>query len=87
MPAGPWLLVVGMHRSGTSALTGALGELGMAVPAAEDRYEYYGPAKGNPEHWESRAMGLQDDALLERLGCTWDAPPDPDVGVRSPLGL
>ena len=77
MPSGPWLLVVGMHRSGTSALTGALGQLGMAVPAAADRYEYYGPAEGNPEHWESRAMGLHDQALLGRRGGTWEGPPDP----------
>jgi hypothetical protein len=87
MPAGPWLLVVGMHRSGTSALTGALGQLGMAVPAAADRYEYYGPAEGNPEHWESRAMGVRDDALLERLGGTWDGPPDPDCDMSSDRDL
>ena len=28
-PPGPWVLVVGMHRSGTSALAGALGQLGL----------------------------------------------------------
>jgi hypothetical protein len=83
MPPGPWLLVVGMHRSGTSALTGALGRLGLAVPTAPDRYEYYGRAEGNPEHWESRALGIQDDALLERLGSSWDGPPDPDAFTRS----
>ena len=78
MPAGPWLLVIGMHRSGTSAIAGALGQLGLTVPAARDRYEYYGSAEGNPQHWESRAMGVHDDALLEQLGGTWDCPPDPD---------
>jgi len=87
MPAGPWLLVVGMHRSGTSALTGALGHLGMSVPVAADRYEYYGSAEGNPEHWESRAMGVHDDGLLERLGSTWDGPPDPDTLAASDVGL
>jgi hypothetical protein len=85
MPAGPWLLVVGMHRSGTSALTGALGRLGMALPVAADRYEYYGPAEGNPEHWESRLMGLHDDGLLELWGGTWDGPPDPDTLAESDL--
>ncbi len=77
MPVGPWLLVVGMHRSGTSALTGALGQLGLAVPAPEDRFEYYLRTEHNPDHWESRALGLLDDALLERLGGSWDGPPDP----------
>jgi hypothetical protein len=77
MPVGPWLLVVGMHRSGTSAVTGALGQLGLAVPPQGDRWE---PSEDNPEHWESRALGLYSDVLLERLGGTWDRPPDPDLG-------
>ena len=83
MPVGPWLLVVGMHRSGTSAVTGALGHLGLAVPVAEDRYGYYGPTEDNPDHWESRAIGNHDDALLERLGGTWDRPPDREPGWES----
>jgi hypothetical protein len=80
MPAGPWLLVVGMHRSGTSAVTGALGHLGFAVPPQSDRWE---PSEDNPEHWESRALGLYCDVLLERLGGTWDRPPDTDSDVES----
>jgi hypothetical protein len=79
MPMGPWLLVVGMHRSGTSAITGALGRLGFAVPVPGDRYE---PSGDNPDHFESRAIGLHDDALLERLSATWDRPPDP---ARQPV--
>ena len=80
MPVGPWLLVVGMHRSGTSAVTGALGQLGLAVPAADDRWE---PSEDNPDHWESRALGNHDDVLLERLGGTWDRPPEPDIDWAS----
>jgi hypothetical protein len=83
MPTGPWVLVVGMHRSGTSAVTGALGHLGLAVPMPEDRYGYYVPTEDNPEHWESRAMGSLDEALLERLGGTWDRPPDRESGWES----
>ena len=75
MPAGPWVLVVGMHRSGTSAVTGALGRLGLAVPIESDRWE---PSEDNPDHFESRALALHCDRLLERLGGTWDRPPDPD---------
>ncbi len=84
MPVGPWLLVVGMHRSGTSAVTGALGYLGFAVPVAQDRWE---PSPDNPDHWESRALGNHDDALLERLGGTWDRPPDPELDWESDPGL
>jgi len=80
MPDGPWLLVVGMHRSGTSAVTGALGYLGLAVPLAQDRWA---PSRDNPDHWESRALGDYDDALLERLGGTWDRPPDPALDWES----
>jgi hypothetical protein len=84
MPAGPWLLVVGMHRSGTSAVTGALGHLGFAVPPQSDRWE---PSEDNPEHWESRALGLYCDVLLERLGGTWDRPPDPGPDEESDRDL
>jgi hypothetical protein len=72
LPLGPWLLVVGMHRSGTSALTGALSHLGPAVPCADDlvagRYD-------NPVHYESSALTDLDDALLGALGGSWSAPP------------
>ena len=72
LPLGPWVLVVGMHRSGTSALTGALGRLGLAVPAADDlvagRYD-------NPVHYESQVLNDLDDAILAALGGSWSAPP------------
>jgi hypothetical protein len=54
--------------------------LGFAVPVAQDRWE---PSADNPDHWESRALGNHDDALLERLGGTWDRPPDPDLDWKS----
>jgi hypothetical protein len=72
LPLGPWVLVVGMHRSGTSALTGALGRLGLALPATGDlvagRYD-------NPVHFESQALNDLDDAILAALGGSWSAPP------------
>ena len=61
MPAGPWLLVVGMHRSGTSALTGALGRLGMALPVKADRYR--SPRAGGGQ---SRALGKSADGAPRR---------------------
>jgi len=71
-PSGPWVLVLGMHRSGTSALTGALGALGLALPAPDDlvtgRYD-------NPVHYESRSLTDVGDAVLRALGGSWSAPP------------
>jgi hypothetical protein len=74
LPVGPWVLVVGMHRSGTSAVTGALGALGLALPPAEDRMDW---PESNPEHWESLSLSLFDEELLNRQGGSWDGPPEP----------
>jgi hypothetical protein len=71
-PSGPWVLVVGMHRSGTSAITGALGRLGLAVPAPHDLVT---GRPDNPVHFESRALTDVDDAVLRAAGGTWSAPP------------
>jgi hypothetical protein len=80
--AGPWVLVVGMHRSGTSAVTGALGAMGLNEIRSEDRMDW---PESNPEHWESLSLGLHDEDLLNRLGGSWDGPPDfPDGWEHSP---
>jgi hypothetical protein len=75
-----------MHRSGTSAVTGALGSLGFAIPVEEDRWE---PSPDNPDHWESRALAIHCDLLLDRLGGTWDRPPESmsDEELREHLGV
>jgi hypothetical protein len=70
---GPWVLVIGMHRSGTSALTGALGAAGFQLTRPDDRVEW---AESNPDHWESLSLTLYDEGLLARLDGSWDAPPD-----------
>ncbi len=61
-----------MHRSGTSALAGVLGRLGLMLPAPDDlvvgRYD-------NPVHYESRALTDVDDGILAALGGSWSAPP------------
>ncbi len=74
---GPWVLVVGMHRSGTSAVTGALGALGLQVVRNDDRVFW---PESNPEHWESLSLGLHNEDLLARLGGGWDGPPDLEEG-------
>ncbi len=76
MPEGPWLVVVGMHRSGTSAMTGAMASLGFNTPHTGDLAVW---AESNPEHWESRTMVRVDDQLLRKMGGSWEAPP-----VREP---
>ena len=62
------ILVLGMHRSGTSALTRVLSLLGAALPN-----NVLGSAPGNETgHWEpERLMVLHDQMLLE-AGSRWD---------------
>ena len=63
------LIVLGMHRSGTSALTGALAKSG-AFPGTELM-----PATAdNPEgYWECAPVVRLNDELLTRLGSRWDS--------------
>ena len=77
IPKGPWIVVIGMHRSGTSALTGVLGGLGLALPQPSDRWE---PLPSNPEHFESASMVWFDEHLIEVLEGNWDAPPPMPAG-------
>lgn len=72
MKACEWLLVVGMHRSGTSAVTGVIHELGFGIPQGADLMQ---GGADNPNHFESWAMTAFNDELLEFLGGTWDSPP------------
>ncbi len=67
---GDALLVLGMHRSGTSAITGALGVLGVPLGS---RLIDAGP--DNPGgYWEQRDAVLLDEQLLHALGSDWDDP-------------
>ena len=90
MPEGPWVVVVGAHRSGTSAITGALVAMGLQGVDPGDRTDW---EESNPEHWESLSAALFDDELLAEVGGTWDAPPElgrmPDVHDvrRSPADI
>ncbi len=83
-PAGPWVVVVGMHRSGTSAVAGAIGALGFNVVSPQDRLS---PHDSNPEHWESLAVLQHSDAVLAHFGGTWDAPPQLPDGWENDSGL
>jgi hypothetical protein len=57
--------VVGMHRSGTSAVTRAVNLLGVPLGRADDIYS----AKDNPSgHWESRTLCALNDVILHSFG-------------------
>jgi hypothetical protein len=62
-----------MHRSGTSAITGVLAALGLHVPRPKDLMP---GADDNPHFWESLTAYEINSDLLERLGGSWDAPPE-----------
>ncbi len=64
-----FLFVLGMHRSGTSALTGALAKSG-AAPGAH----LMPPTNDNPEgYWECAPVVRLNDELLKRMGSRWDS--------------
>ena len=79
------VVVLGMHRSGTSAVTGVIDALGLPACRAEDRFP---PRKWNARgNFESRSLTLFDEQLLNFLGGTWWAPPMPPKGWADRLAL
>ncbi|MFC4172950.1 rhamnan synthesis F family protein [Microvirga sp. GCM10011540] len=77
------LLVIGMHRSGTSALSGVLSQLGIAVPgelmAATERNQ-----RG---YFENQKLMAFHDHVLATLGSSWDDPlPIAPDWIHSPTG-
>ena len=62
------LLVLGMHRSGTSALTRMLSLLGAALPE-----HVVGAMRGNEAgHWEPERLVNLHDEMLTEAGSRWD---------------
>jgi hypothetical protein len=74
--AGPWILVAGMHRSGTSAVSRLAAGLGLGGVAGDDTVEW---AASNPDHAESLTLTTFDDDVLRAAGGSWDGPPDPQA--------
>lgn len=68
------VLVLGMHRSGTSAIAGALEAMGFEVGPENDLM----PADvDNPEgYFELLSIVRANDDLLAHFGGRWDSPPD-----------
>jgi hypothetical protein len=67
------VVILGMHRSGTSLITRLVSLLGLALCREEDLLV---GRKANPRgHWESNSMLAFNDRLLEELDASWFCPP------------
>lgn len=67
------VLVLGMHRSGTSAVTRIVNLLG--VPLGREEGLLAGDERNAKGYWESGNLMLFHEHLLSWLGGRWDAPP------------
>jgi hypothetical protein len=72
-----WILVVGMHRSGTSAVAGAVAALGLDLPWSGDLLT---GREDNLVHNESESLAVFNEALLQMLGGPWSDPPTLEPG-------
>jgi hypothetical protein len=73
------VLVLGMHRSGTSAVTRVLNLLGLELGREDDLMP---PHPDNPAgYWESVSLTACNDRLLEAMQATWRDPPEEGVGA------
>ena len=75
---GRHVVVVGMHRSGTSAVAQTVAQLGLEPP---DPTGLIAPGPFNERgYWESQRLVSINEAVLRHLGGTWSAPPNPAAG-------
>ena len=83
------ILVLGMHRSGTSAVARVLNLMGAYVGAGEDLMPPH--SRDNPTgYWERRELVIEHDNFLAATGHGWDRVADFDAAsidadVREPL--
>lgn len=69
--------VLGMHRSGTSALTLMLSHLGVSLPSAADLgYGSRANVANTRGFWEPRLLVMENESILRRNGGSWRAPPE-----------
>jgi lipopolysaccharide biosynthesis protein len=77
------VLVLGMHRTGTSAVAGVLRAAGLY---AGNDDELVGRLAANPDGFVERPDVVDlDDRLLEALGWAWDTPDPEPMPVAPPL--
>ena len=67
------IIILGMHRSGTSCLTGCLQEAGLYLGDVNTKAGFN--AKGNREN---RSIMDLHEGILNRVGASWDNPPKTD---------
>jgi hypothetical protein len=72
-PTPVGVIVLGMHRSGTSAATGLMNLLGLSPSVSGDLM--MGTRTNAKGHWESRSMYVLNDRLLAETGHAWWYPP------------
>jgi len=76
------LIVLGMHRSGTSVLTHLLARMGCHPGPPES---LAGADASNPQgYWESRAAWALDEEVLAALGASWWEVADIDLQALDP---
>ncbi len=68
------ILVLGMHRSGTSALTRLISLLGADLPATLLGGAAENLASNAKGHWESEVLVRLNDRILESAGNSWHSP-------------
>ncbi|MBU8542194.1 MULTISPECIES: sulfotransferase family protein [Roseomonadaceae] len=79
----PAVLVLGMHRSGTSALTRVLSLHGLALPA-----RLVGARSDNPRgFWESAEVAALNDRILAAMGSSYGDPRPLPRGLLPPERL
>ena len=74
-PAPAGVIVLGMHRSGTSVATGLMNLLGLSPSVSGDLM--MGTRTNAKGHWESRTMYRLNNRLLAETGHAWWYPPTP----------
>jgi len=75
------VVVLGMHRSGTSALTKALQVLGVSLSENLMPEGEFNP-KG---HWEDLDIVAINDKLLAHYDCVWFSPYQPEISLSDPF--
>lgn len=78
-PADRQILVLGMHRSGTSALTRLLSLMGAWLGDDADLLPPH-PVDNPTGYWERRDILIAQDGFLDAAGYAWDRVADFDLG-------
>jgi hypothetical protein len=71
---GRGVYIVGMHRSGTSAVTRTVNLMGVPLGDLRDLIDPV-PESNPTGHWESATLAGMNDHILTTLGGAWSAPP------------